>query len=134
MTTLLWVILAVAAAVTAGTLLVGLRPGTLTVAPRWRGRIPLEVPVRVRIGDHVLEATSSDLGRGGMCLQASITGSAGQPVELEFALPGYAKMVVYGVVRWRRPESFGVLFDVRHEHSHVISDWMDAQLPETAEA
>jgi hypothetical protein len=134
MTTVLWVILAVALTFTLATVLLRLRPAARAVDLRANGRIPLSVPVRVRIGDHVLEAMSSDLGRGGICLQASITGSAGQPIELEFALPGYAKMVVYGVVRWRRPESFGVLFDVRHEHSHVISDWMDAQLPETAEA
>src|SRR4051812_27747626 len=128
MTTLLWVILAVAVAFTAGTLLLRLRPGAHAVDLRVSGRIPLEVPVRVRIGEHVLEATSSDLGRGGMCLQARIKGSAGQPVELEFALPGYPKMIVYGVVRWRKDDSFGVLFDARHEHAHVISDWMDAQL------
>ncbi len=124
---LLWTL---SAAVAASVLLwILLRPRrTAPVADqRAAERIPLTLPVRMRIGDHVFEANASDLSRGGMCLSAAIAGSAGQPVELEFALPGQPTMLVYGVVRWKKPESIGILFDPRDKNRGVLLEWVTAQ-------
>ena len=128
-----WALLALAVAAVLFSLWAWLRPAAQKVDLRATGRIPLEVPVRMRVGEHVLEAISSDVARGGMCVRAAITGSAGQPVELEFALPGVPQMLVYGVVRWKKPDSIGVLFDVQSKHHHLVTAWIDAQQPETVE-
>ena len=129
---LLW---ALAAAVTAFVLLwiiLRPRPATGAADKRANERIPITVPVRMRIGDHVLDATASDLSRGGMCLRATISGSAGQPVELEFALPGLPHMLVYGIVRWKKPDTIGILFDLRDQNRDTLLRWVEAQEKEAA--
>jgi len=128
----LWALLAAVAAFVLLWLFLRPRRAARAVDQRLNGRIPLTLPVRMRIGDHVLEATASDVSRGGMCLLAAISGSAGQPVELEFALPGQSVMLVYGVVRWKKPESIGILFDPRDRNRAALLEWMAAQQTDSA--
>jgi hypothetical protein len=127
MTILVWALLAAVAAFVLLFVLLRARRPTPAAEPRVAGRIPLAIPVRMRIGDQLLETTSSDISRGGICLFAAISGSAGQPVELEFALPGHSAMLVYGVVRWKKPESIGVLFDPRDKNRGAVLEWIAAQ-------
>jgi len=127
MTILLWALFAAVAAFVLLFTILRSRRAAPPVDQRTNGRIPFTVPVRMRIGDHVLETTASDISRGGMCLLAAITGSAGQPVELEFAFPGQPHMLVYGVVRWKKPESVGILFDPRDPNRAAVLDWLAAE-------
>ncbi|HTK94751.1 MAG TPA: PilZ domain-containing protein, partial [Terriglobales bacterium] len=90
-------------------------------------RLPLAIPVRLRIGEKELDVVSADISRGGMCLVADVPTSAGQPVELEFALPGQPRIMLYAVVRWHMKGSFGVLFDLHDRNRHAVADWVEAQ-------
>jgi len=127
MTILLWALVAGVAAFVLLYVMLRPRDHKSVVEKRSTGRIPITLPVRMRIGDHVLDTTASDLSRGGMCLRAAISGSAGQPVELEFALPGEPHMLVYGVVRWKKPESIGILFDLRDRNRDALLAWVATQ-------
>ena len=127
MTILLWALAAALAAFVLLWIILQPRRPSRAVDQRVNQRIALTIPVRMRIGDHVLETVASDLSRGGMCLRAAISGSAGQPVELEFALPGQPHILVYGVVRWKKPETIGVLFDLRDQNRAALLEWVTAQ-------
>jgi len=127
MTILVWALFAAVAAFVLLFVVLRSRRAAPPVEQRINGRVPFTVPVRMRIGDHVLETTASDISRGGMCLLAAITGSAGQPVELEFAFPGQPHILVYGVVRWKKPENIGILFDPRDPNRSVVLAWLATQ-------
>jgi PilZ domain-containing protein len=90
-------------------------------------RVPLEVPVHLRVGERALEVVSIDISRGGMCVRTDLRASAGQPVELEFALPGRPRLLLHGVVRWREPERLGVLFDIQDKRRRAVAEWIESQ-------
>src|SRR3954463_9674951 len=77
--------------------------------PRAGGRVPLEVPVRLRLREREVEMMSADVSRGGMCVAGEGRLSAGQPIEMEFALPGHSTVAVHGVVRWVERGKAGLL-------------------------
>jgi hypothetical protein len=95
--------------------------------PRATDRVPLQVPVHLRVGERALEVVSADISRGGMCLRTDLGASAGQPVELEFALPGRPRMLLYAVVRWKEPERLGVLFDIQDKRRRAVAEWIESQ-------
>ena len=127
MSSLGWgIIAALAVVAVVAVLLTAFRPHRRSHNARIQSRYPLAIPVRLRIGEHELDVMSADISRGGMCLAADIPTSAGQPCELEFALPGQPKMLLYAVVRWRNNRGcFGVLFDLQDPNRHSVAAWVD---------
>ena len=90
-------------------------------------RIPLEVPVHLRLGENELEVMSSDISKGGMRLKLDHPAAIGQPMELEFALPGQRPCLIYAVVRWLGKGQAGVLFDRANEQISIIESWIESQ-------
>ena len=89
-------------------------------------RVPLEVPVHLRLGESELEVMSADISKGGMRLRLDVLAVVGQPMELQFALPGERPCLMYAVVRWLGKGQAGVLFDRANEQISVIESWIDS--------
>jgi hypothetical protein len=98
-----------------------------SAADRASARLPLAVPVRLRLDGRMVELLSEDISRGGVCLVGEVRLSAGQPVEVEIALPAHSPVGVHGVVRWVQRGKVGVLFDMQDRRRIVIGDWIAAQ-------
>jgi hypothetical protein len=135
MSSLGWGIIAALAVVAVVTvLLTAFRPHRKRLGARIQSRHPLEIPVHLRIGEHELDVVSADISRGGMCLKSDVQTSAGQPCELEFALPGQPKMLLYAVVRWRDNHGlFGVLFDLQDHNRRTVAAWVDQRFPQSVQ-
>jgi len=126
--TLTWVIVSVVAALIAIALLLPRLHKSEGAPTRSGTRVPLEVPVLLRMNGAASEVTSVDISRGGICLVADGRASAGQPVVLQFALPGHDAVAVHGVVRWAQRGRMGVLFDLQDRRRIAVGDWIAAQL------
>ena len=106
-----------------------LRSGASKLPSHAETRVPLEVPVHLRLGESELEVMSSDISKGGMRLKLDRPASVGQPMELEFALPGQQPCLIYAVVRWLGKGQAGVLFDRANEQISIIESWIESQHP-----
>lgn len=92
-------------------------------------RIPVMTEVAVVTADsRRLTATSRELSSGGMSLQAGEEVSAGQNVEVSFALLTLPRIWVRGNVAWRKGKTFGVRFDPQDDRRLSIKQWIDAYL------
>lgn len=98
-----------------------------SAADRTSQRLALEAPVRLRFDGREVAMVSEDISRGGICLLGEARASAGQPVELEIALPAHQPVGVHGVVRWVERGKIGVLFDMQDRRRIAIGDWIAAQ-------
>lgn len=90
-------------------------------------RVPLEIPVRLRLGDRHYDALSADISREGIGVKTDAHATAGHPAEVEFTLPGQRRVLIYAVVRWAAAGRLGLWFDVQDKKRRVVSDWLDAQ-------
>jgi hypothetical protein len=61
-----------------------------------------------------------------MRLRLDVLAFVGQPMELQFALPGQRPCLMYAVVRWLGKGQAGVLFDRANELISVIESWIDS--------
>lgn len=127
MTSLAWGVLAALAVAALASYGLRFLQSPHTHTPRTTDRVPLEIPVHLRVGDRALDVVSADISRGGMCLRTNLGAAAGQPVELEFALPGHSRMLIYAVVRWKEPERLGVLFDIQDKRRRAVGEWIESQ-------
>lgn len=94
-------------------------------------RIPVITEVSVVTGDgRRFAATSQEVSGGGMSLAGPEPVSAGEPVEISFALLTLPRLWVRGNVTWRKAPSktFGVRFDHQDERRLKIKEWIDAYL------
>lgn len=91
------------------------------------GRVALAVPVRLRMGGREFEAMTADISPEGICLVGEVRTSAGQPVELQLALPGRQPVTVHGVVRWVERGRFGLLFDLQDRRRIALGEWLAEQ-------
>lgn len=123
----LWVVALLVVVLIAVALLVPRLHRSEGTPARGSSRIALTVPVRLWMNGGDFELTSSDISRGGICLLGDLRTSAGQPVKLQFALPGSAPLAVHGVVRWAQRGRVGVLFDLQDRRRIAIGDWIAAQ-------
>ena len=89
--------------------------------------------MHLRLGESELEVTSADISKGGMRLKLDRPASVGQPMELEFALPGQQPCLIYAVVRWLGKGQAGVLFDQANEDISLIESWIESQFPKITE-
>jgi PilZ domain-containing protein len=106
-----------------------LRSGPSRLPSHAETRVPLEVPVHLRLGESELEVMSADISKAGMRLRLDRPASVGQPLELEFALPGQRPCLIYAVVRWLGKGQAGVLFDRANEQISIVESWIESQHP-----
>ena len=91
-------------------------------------RIPVMTEVAV-IGDgRRVVASSIEMSSGGMSLKSSEDFSHGTSVELSFALMTLPRVIVRGLVSWRKPKSLGVRFDPKDERRLRVKSWIDSYL------
>lgn len=94
-------------------------------------RIPVITEVSVVTGEgRRFTATSQEISSGGMSLRGAETVTAGQAVEISFALLTLPRLWVRSNVTWRKPnnKTFGIRFDFHDERRLRIKEWIDAYL------
>jgi Tfp pilus assembly protein PilZ len=91
-------------------------------------RIPVMTEVSV-VGDgRRLSAGSIEMSSGGMSVKSPEDFSIGTNVEVSFSLLTLPRIVVRGVISWRKPKSFGVRFDAADERRQKVKVWIDSYL------
>jgi c-di-GMP-binding flagellar brake protein YcgR len=94
----------------------------------------VRIPVMTEVGVQVSEgrrfnATSIEVSTGGMSIKSAEAVTAGQPVEVSFALLTLPRIWVRASVTWKKPKhSFGVRFDATDERRRKLKEWIDAYL------
>ena len=93
-------------------------------------RIPVITEVAVQVSEgRKFASTSIEISSGGMSLRSIEAVSAGQPVEVSFALLTLPRLWIRAAVTWRKPKhSFGVRFDATDERRRKLKEWIDAYL------
>jgi PilZ domain len=94
-------------------------------------RIPVITEIQVvTLENRKLSGTSHEISSGGMSLHSADDISAGQSVEVSFALLTLPRIWVRGTVTWKKPgnKSFGIHFDPQDERRMRIKEWIDAYL------
>jgi len=93
-------------------------------------RIPVITEVTVQVNEgKKFAATSIEVSSGGMSLKSIEAVSAGQPVEVSFALLTLPRLWIRSRVTWKKPKhSFGVRFDTTDERRRKLKEWIDAYL------
>jgi hypothetical protein len=93
-------------------------------------RIPVitEITVIPASDSRRITATSVELSSGGMSMRSAEDISAGQSVEISFALLTLPRVWVRGSVSWRNVpgKTLGVRFDPQDERRHKIKEWVDS--------
>jgi len=94
-------------------------------------RIPVITEISIVTSDNrKFSGTSHEISSGGMSLRSPEELTAGQGVEVSFALLTLPRLWVRGFVTWRKPaaKSFGIRFDVQDDRRMRIKEWIDAYL------
>jgi hypothetical protein len=92
-------------------------------------RIPVITEITMTMGDNRrLTAISVEISSGGMSLRSAEDISAGQSIEISFALLTLPRVWVRGSVSWRNApgKTFGIRFDPQDERRHKIKEWIDS--------
>jgi Tfp pilus assembly protein PilZ len=91
-------------------------------------RIPVMTEVLL-VGDgRRFTASSIEMSSGGMSLRTNEDVSVGTNFEVSFSLMTLPRVVVRGVVSWRKPKTFGVRFDQADERRRPVKTWIDSYL------
>jgi hypothetical protein len=93
-------------------------------------RIPVMTEVAMQLGERKrITATSLEVSSGGMSIKCSEDVSAGEAVEVSFALLTLPRIWIRGNVTWKKPKhSFGVRFNVTDDRRRKLKEWIDAYL------
>jgi hypothetical protein len=94
-------------------------------------RIPVITEVSVVTAEGAsFTATSQEISSGGMSLRGAEAVSAGENVEISFALLTLPRIWVRSHVTWRRSSSrtFGIRFDPKDDRRFRIKEWISAYL------
>jgi hypothetical protein len=93
-------------------------------------RIPVitEITVIPASDSRRITATSVEISSGGMSMRSAEDISAGQSVEISFALLTLPRVWVRGSISWRNVpgKTLGVRFDPQDERRHKIKEWIDS--------
>jgi len=91
-------------------------------------RIPVLTEVTL-VGDgRRLSVSSIEISSGGMSVRSGEDFSIGANVELSFSLMTLPRVILKGVVSWRKPKSIGVRFDAADQQRHKVKTWIDSYL------
>jgi hypothetical protein len=94
-------------------------------------RIPVTTEITVTTTEGAsFTATSQDISSGGMSLRGAEAVSAGESIEISFALLTLPRIWVRSTVTWRKTPSrtFGIRFDPKDDRRFRIKEWIDAYL------
>lgn len=94
-------------------------------------RIPVITEVSVTTAEGAsFTATSQEISSGGMSLRGAEAVSAGETVEISFALLTLPRIWIRSAVTWRKTPSrtFGIRFDPKDDRRFRIREWIDAYL------
>jgi PilZ domain len=94
-------------------------------------RIPVITEITVTTTEGAsFTATSQEISSGGMSLRGAEAVSAGESVEISFALLTLPRIWVRSTVTWRKTPSrtFGIRFDPKDDRRFRIKEWIDAYL------
>ena len=91
-------------------------------------RIPVMTEVSL-VGDgRRISASSIEISSGGMSIKTAEDFSIGVKVDVSFALMTLPRVVLKGVVSWRKPKSLGVRFETADDARHKVKTWIDSYL------
>ena len=91
-------------------------------------RIPVMTEVSV-VGDGRRISTSSiEISSGGMSVKTAEDFSIGTKVDVSFSLMTLPRVVLKGVVSWRKPKSLGVRFEPTDDARRKVKSWIDSYL------
>jgi len=91
-------------------------------------RIPIMTEVAI-IGDgRRISANSLEISSGGLSVKSAEDFSIGTNVEVSLAMMTLPRVIVRGVVSWRKPKSFGIRFDVNDERRHGLKRWIESHV------
>jgi Tfp pilus assembly protein PilZ len=91
-------------------------------------RIPVMTEVSL-VGDgRRISASSIEISTGGMSIKTSEDFSIGVKVDVSFALMTLPRIILKGLVSWRKPKSLGVRFDPTDDGRHKLKVWIDSYL------
>jgi hypothetical protein len=91
-------------------------------------RIPVMTEV-LMVGDgRRFIASSIEMSTGGMSLRSSEEVSVGTNFEVSFSLLTLPRVIVRGVVSWKKPKLFGVRFDQSDDRRRPVKTWIDSYL------
>lgn len=99
-------------------------------------RRPVRLPVRIfpRQGEPT-QAETIDLSVGGLLLSGVVSVAFGEEIELELDLPELGPTRLPAIVRWIRPDGFGVQFGLLGaRHTHALADLVALSPPEELDA
>jgi hypothetical protein len=91
-------------------------------------RIPVMTEVLL-VGDgRRFIASSIEMSTGGMSLRSPEEVSVGTNFEVSFSLLTLPRVIVRGVVSWKKPKLFGVRFDQSDDRRRPVKTWIDSYL------
>jgi ActR/RegA family two-component response regulator len=97
-------------------------------------RCPVEVPVAIlRTALPAVHGSTVNVSEGGMSIAANASLGSGDPVQLQFALPGDEfQFVVEAAVCWANQPQIGMRFTFFSPHlASRLQEWLSRQLEET---
>jgi DNA-binding response OmpR family regulator len=96
-------------------------------------RIPIEIPVQLISGGGAINTKTSDLGEGGLAIQATQRLDNGAAMGIQFTLPGSEHRIeARGEIAWiNAGKSAGLRFtEISPNSQEKIKQWLDSQAPD----
>ena len=96
-------------------------------------RIPIEIPVQLISSGGAVNTKTSDLGEGGLAIQATQRLENGAAMGIQFTLPGSEQRIeARGEIAWvNAGRSAGLRFtEISPNSQEKIKEWLDSQSPD----
>jgi uncharacterized protein (TIGR02266 family) len=96
-------------------------------------RIPIEIPVQLVSAGGAVNTKTSDLGEGGLAIQAAQRLDSGVTMGIQFTLPGSEQRIeARGEIAWvNAGRSAGLRFtEISPQSQEKIKQWLDTQAPD----
>lgn len=106
------------------------RSGTVFLAKRRYPRIEISLAVFVEGMGANCQATSMELGAGGMALVGADHLPVSLPVQVTFTLPPQVVVKLQAVVWWKEGKRIGLRFDLNDSGRKVVERFVDQTIAE----
>jgi hypothetical protein len=93
-------------------------------------RIPMVSPLELKYDYQTHKGSLHEISGGGMSLEAGVSVTIGQNVEVTFQLPGIETLSLRAVVAWVRRDQrlIGLRFDAGEPNRFRVKNWIDQYL------